>query len=1284
MLHVDGGAGGTTYVHFRYSTTIEASDKCPGSGSNRSAIQIIDETDNENEVVFVSYPNAPVFVMGQGYAPAIRKERTAPANAHAVKYEDIKTTLRFTTVDPNNPGAFIVVADQQRGARTCAIGAENSGLAIKNTLSGKIYFDSGNIQAYGGYDRLSILDSGVAIGADAFTRVEGLFFTGVNVYAESKGGGAAAIGTSRSYSFLASADMDYPVKNIQITGGRVEAKVVDAPGGYGFAAAIGGGHSSSCDGIHIKGGEVIATNEAGGAAIGGGYDAKALNIDISGGNVIASARLSVAIGSSGVTEEYTAWLKNSDVGKTTVNISGGTVKAIGGKAGIGGGISSDTYKGNRGSITISGGNVSATATGYSSDGVAIGATARLDSVLIKGGTINAVNITRKGAAIGSMDGAMLKDNITITGGTIITDCIHAPRDIGGYTNTLSKNETPIYISGGNIRAEKLNVDPYNQANDPKQKVYLQKIGIYPQNQLVQDTAAVNVEGLSFAPNIGYPYGLNDVHVFPTKYAREDYGALWFYLPNDSRVRDATVDAEIIAGNPAKTLRKREEDSGKQYMLYAPTKVTLKDEGQDDIVAVAYLDDATITPTLPVHTQSGKELLGYWASADDRGDWIIRPDGYFNPNGWSDNGTELVNSGGKWAAAIPEVSVFARWKPSTYQIAFDANVPHNASTKANISGEMIDTAVQADGQTTLPANSYQLPGYDFDGWNTQPDGNGTAYADGATVNGANLEGNITLYAQWKAKTYTITFECEDYTVEGAHSQPLTFDKPEKLFKNEWQNSVLNFVGWAEKAFGSSLHKDEDEVCNLCNINSDGSITGKTLIAVWTKDSSNSITIWVTNDDKPVSGLKDKLELKQEGGVYGRSFFREDPADSGRYLIGGKQAPPEGTHDIVLDGFDTDGMTVELGGTAVLEYYSVEVKPADAHLDAWVIDSETTLPTYTRLDYNRAGTNLEIRAEVRSDGYRFERYTAIGKEPSVWDPSIANQTITMAGQVLLEAHAVPIRYKVAFDPNGGVGFMPVQDMVYDEPQNLFKCTFSKQGHTFAGWSYTPVLQAESDLILDNASVCSMTTTDSAVVTLYAQWNAEPYFVHYDSNGGVHEMMEQKMFFGQAAQLSKNAFTRDEHHFIGWGVQPYSDKADFADEETVDLSQALNMTAAKDVTLYALWERDTYQIAYDANGGTGTMPVQTANVGRLAVIEDSSFAKTDYQFESWNTLPNGYGTTYLPGDVVMDMADANETITLYAQWSKVDVPLTGDSSRPWLWLALGGLSLVLGLWAWRKKKA
>lgn len=102
----------------------------------------------------------------------------------------------------------------------------------------------------------------------------------------------------------------------------------------------------------------------------------------------------------------------------------------------------------------------------------------------------------------------------------------------------------------------------------------------------------------------------------------------------------------------------------------------------------------------------------------------------------------------------------------YQVRYEANCDHYGGYMGN-SIHMYGNADTYEGKpvtpmTHLALNKYVREGYLFDGWNSEPDGSGTAYRDGESI--WNLtdsdyhineeEGTIVLYAQWKAVESTL--------------------------------------------------------------------------------------------------------------------------------------------------------------------------------------------------------------------------------------------------------------------------------------------------------------------------------------------------------------------------------------------------------------------------------------------------------------------------------------------------------------------------------------------------
>lgn len=77
---------------------------------------------------------------------------------------------------------------------------------------------------------------------------------------------------------------------------------------------------------------------------------------------------------------------------------------------------------------------------------------------------------------------------------------------------------------------------------------------------------------------------------------------------------------------------------------------------------------------------------------------------------------------------------------------------------------------------------------------------------------------------------------------------------------------------------------------------------------------------------------------------------------------------------------------------------------------------------------------------------------------------------------------------------------------------------------------------------------------------------------------------------------------------------------------------------------WKRVAvkYKLVFDANGGIGEM-LSILEEPRTVIIPSNNFVKEGYKFVSFNTEPDGSGTTYAPGESIVLSKD----ITLYAIW-------------------------------------
>ncbi|MFC4242544.1 InlB B-repeat-containing protein [Gryllotalpicola reticulitermitis] len=134
----------------------------------------------------------------------------------------------------------------------------------------------------------------------------------------------------------------------------------------------------------------------------------------------------------------------------------------------------------------------------------------------------------------------------------------------------------------------------------------------------------------------------------------------------------------------------------------------------------------------------------------------------------------------------DTTLYAQFAPNTYTIHYDAG---------GGTGTTADSPATYDKDATLTANGFTRTGYTFAGWNTAQDGSGTSYADGATVSNltADAGGNVTLYAQWKPITYTISYQLNGGTGSSSNPSTYTIESAPITLTNPTRDGYT-FAGW----------------------------------------------------------------------------------------------------------------------------------------------------------------------------------------------------------------------------------------------------------------------------------------------------------------------------------------------------------------------------------------------------------------------------------------------------------------------------------------------------------
>ena len=117
------------------------------------------------------------------------------------------------------------------------------------------------------------------------------------------------------------------------------------------------------------------------------------------------------------------------------------------------------------------------------------------------------------------------------------------------------------------------------------------------------------------------------------------------------------------------------------------------------------------------------------------------------------GSSSTSTNASWSFTMPTAATTATASvaANTYTVNYNANGGTSGSTAS--SSHTYGTA------KALTANGFSRTGYTFNGWNTQANGSGQSYSDKQSVTNltSTHNGSITLYAQWKINTWTVSYD-----------------------------------------------------------------------------------------------------------------------------------------------------------------------------------------------------------------------------------------------------------------------------------------------------------------------------------------------------------------------------------------------------------------------------------------------------------------------------------------------------------------------------------------------
>ena len=598
---------------------------------------------------------------------------------------------------------------------------------------------------------------------------------------------------------------------------------------------------------------------------------------------------------------------------------GGYLEAYGGNysAGIGGATSYDGGK--CGKIVINGGNIVCCANKWNA--ILGGPNAH---ITINGGQVT--NIRSKA----DYKKGIQADILILNGGTVVA---------GGHFDKGIECNTAIIDGGSLYTHNEISGNFINGAGLPVSQNRIDASSVYGPNEMVNagelDVLMARLHTTLVPDAYSNLYGVSDVYT-------DSSASVYLWLP---RVNMPLTDIQ----NPSSV--KDYDNSGLPERItakYLSTPVTLELlnpndysssavyqwqlNGKDIEGATAQTLEAKDIGTYTLNITDGGSVssyrqiifsAAYTLAFDSNGGGGVMPDqtkNYgealtLNPNeytktGYTFSGWKELKSGAVYPdkATLTEdftvidgetVPLYAQWRANNYSVRFDGNTADG--------GSMGDQAMTYDEAASLTTNSYTKTGYTFTGWNTQADGEGTAYGDGQNVvNLTTTDGEVVkLYAQWRANKYSVRFDGNTADGGSMGDQAMTYDEAASLTTNSYTKTGYTFTGWNTQADGEgTAYGDGQNVVNLTT--TDGEVVK--LYAQWR---ANKYSVRFDGNTADGGSMGDQAMTYDEAADLELNSYTKTG-----YTYKGWNTQPDGSGTAYTDGEEVSNLTTADGETVLL--------------------------------------------------------------------------------------------------------------------------------------------------------------------------------------------------------------------------------------------------------------------------------------------------------------------------------------------------------------------------------
>ena len=635
------------------------------------------------------------------------------------------------------------------------------------------------------------------------------------------------------------------------------------------------------------------------------------------------------------------------------------------------------------------------------------------------------------------------------------------------------------------------------------------------------------------------------------------------------------------------------------------------------------------------------------------------------------------SGFKGIMQMGNFTLNAQWTPWKHTVTYNANAGNDASVKGIPASQSKTANVDIKLSSSVPTRN----GYTFLGWNTQANGNGTAYAAGATYTHDQDGGTVTLYAQWTPWKHVLHYNKNVPTSSTSQTvsnmpvdQTKTFGQLMTISNLVPTRKGYTFAGWYTQSNGTGTKYDPGS--NYAADQNGGTVNLYAKWTPWTYNIKYDQNVKSTSSSKTVTDMPNAQTKTQEIDV---TLSSMTPKRNG-YIFAGWSTSANGSVEYKPGSRFTKDL--DSNGASITLY---AVWTPWKHTIHYNSNIPTNAPTGTTTVSNMPGDQTKTFDEklmISSNkptrkGYNFAGWSTSANGNVVYQPGAEYKNDQNGGTVTLYAKWTAWKHTVTYDKNvpanskkTDVKNMPGnQTKIYDQNLTLQSNVPTRIGYTFVKW--TTNKDGTGTAYQPGSQYSYNRDSDGGTVTLYAVWTPWKYTVRYDKNVPANSSSQtvsnmpadQTKTEEVALTLSSNKPSRNGYIFNGWQTQINGKAVDYQPGATLSYDPDVKGSV---ITLKAKWTAWKHTIHYDKNVPASSSSQTVANMPEddtktfdiTKTISSTKPPRNGYIFNGWNTQKDGKGTAYASGAAYKHDQNGG-TVTLYAQWTPWKHTVTYDKN-------------------------